>query len=75
MTGFFRDDNGRKSMNRLLAWWGAWVGTLVAIGGTAGWLFMKLTDGPIVIGLGLAVFGGSEILKNQGKKYENGGAK
>ena len=75
MAGYFQDDSGRKSMNRLLAFWGACVGTIVTIAGVYGWLFMELTNGPIVIGLGLAVFGGSEMLKNHGRKLENGGAK
>jgi hypothetical protein len=71
MTSFFRDDKGLKSMNRLLAFLGACIGITVAIGGLLGWLFGMLADGPIVIGLGLALFGGSEILKNHGKTIEN----
>ena len=73
--GFFRDDKERKSMNRLLAWEGAQTGIVIAMGGLIGWLFIGLTDGPIVIGLGLAVFGGAGVLKNQGRKLENGGTK
>jgi len=74
MIGYFSNAAG-KSMNRVLAFWGACVGTLVAAAGVYGWLIIGRTDGPIVIGLGLAVFGGSEMLKNHGRKLENGGAK
>ncbi len=73
-TGFFDGPEG-KSMNRLLAFIGSMIGGIVALGGIYGWLFKSLADAPIVIGLGLTIYGGSELLKNQGRKLENGGAK
>lgn len=63
MTGFFQDKTGDKSMMRLLAFMGFFLGAGVAIGGlTLG------MESAVLAGCGLAA--GGEIMKGLQKKFE-----
>lgn len=68
--GYFQDDNERKSMMRLLAFMGFWLGAGVAISGLIGW-FLGMPDhvaAIVIAGIGLA--GGGELGKVLQKKFE-----
>lgn len=71
--GFFHDGAGNRSMNRLLAFMGGWLGVLIAVAGVVA-LFRIDDKGSAIaaIGIGSALFGGGEWLKNRGKELENG---
>ncbi len=79
MRQLFQDAGGRESMNRVLAFIGAVLGFLMAVAGgallTIIVLRADLTTGAVealgLATLGAGLVGGSEMLKNQGKKMEN----
>lgn len=76
MSSIFQDDKGNGSMNRVLSFMGGCTGVMVAIAGIVHLFAGKAGDISLgVILAGLAVFGGSVLLKNAGRRLENGGGK
>ena len=70
MAGFFESDVGNKSMMRLLAFMGFWVGAIIALAGVVG-LFMDLAAAGTAIITGGALAGGGEAVKALQKKFES----
>jgi len=69
MTGFFEATEGVKSMMRLLAFLGFFLGGGVAIAGLVGW-GCGLDGAMVVIPAGLGLAGGGEVLKWLQRKAE-----
>ena len=63
MNGFFQDDQGNRSMSRLLAFMGFFLGGVVAIWSLA----VGLATG-VLAGTGLAA--GGQVMKSIQKKFE-----
>ena len=61
--GFFSDDKGKKSMVRLLAFLGFFLGGAVAL-----WSIYEGMETGILAGCGLAA--GGEVMKSIQKKFE-----
>lgn len=69
MTGFFDAGQGIKSMMRLLAFLGFFLGGGIAIAGIVGW-GCGLDNAVVIIGAGLGLAGGGEVLKVLQRKVE-----
>lgn len=70
MFAFFREDNGRPSMMRLLAFLGAVNGTSIIVAGIYGFL-TNMPDAISMVITGAGIFTGSELLKAGQKAFEN----
>lgn len=66
MNGYFRDDNGHKSMIRLLSFGCYVTGSIVALGGLIIAMPEAVVSGCTLTAVGLT-------MKTLQKKYENGG--
>ena len=62
--GFFSDNKGNKSMMRLMAFMGFFLGGVVAL-----WSIYAGMEAGVLAGCGLAA--GGEVMKSLQKKFEN----
>jgi len=70
--GFFRDNQGNRSMGRLLAFMTTLVGAGTIAGGLAAFLKVPSAEALAIITVGAGLCGGSEWAKNKAKVIENG---
>jgi hypothetical protein len=71
--GLFQDREGNFSMNRLIAFIACCAGVVVMFLGVVAFLVHPLAEALGIVTVGGGVTTGSEVLKNAGRKLENGG--
>ena len=70
MSGYFQDDKGNKSLNRVLTFWLFIIAAGTALAGLVA-AFRNMPAGMIMITTGLGVAAGAIGLKNWGKGIES----
>lgn len=76
MKGFFQDDKGDRSMNRLGVFMGCVCGMAVTVAGIVHLFVREEVSASVgVILAGLAVYTGGMLIKNAGRNLENGEGK
>ncbi len=70
MAGYFQDDKGNKSLNRVLTFWLFIIAAGTALAGLVA-AFLNMASGMIMITTGLGVAAGAIGLKNWGKGIES----